>query len=169
MTPANVEVIVLSSDTEDSEPVMRVPVQQQQKKKRRRVEAVQNAIVDGGNTRGKEREKNGAGDGPAAVEILSSDPRGSDSRSEEGSKSMAQLQREMRDMKRRLLNMEKVSFHRLLRCTREYIDDVLVILFQLVNDVTYLRSVSNRRWKDLTPRQLIFCNVAMCLKRKTRS
>jgi hypothetical protein len=119
MTPANVEVFVLSSDSEDAEPVVRVSVQQQQRKKRKRVEVIQNATVNGGNARGKAKEKNGAGDGSAALEILLVDPLGSDSRSEEGSKSLSHLQNELKDMRRRLLEMKKVGLRRLLRCTQE--------------------------------------------------
>ncbi len=111
MTPANVEVIILSSDSEDGGHVVHGSLQQQQNKKRRRLEADQNAAVDGGSARGKGKEKNGPGDTSAITKTFSSDPQGSHSRSGESSKIMVQLRTEVKDMKRMFLNMEKVSFH----------------------------------------------------------
>ncbi len=118
MTPANVEVIILSSDSEDGEPVLLGSLQLQQNKKRRRLEAVQNAAIDGGNARGKGKDKNGPGDTPVTTKIFSADPQGSESRSGESSGVIVQLRTELKDMKRMFLNMKNVSVHRLLRYTK---------------------------------------------------
>ncbi len=129
MTPANTEVIVLSSDTDDDKLVVPTSLHQQQKKRRRCVDTVQNVIANGGNAKGKEKKNDVAGDEPGVMGILSSGPEGSDLRSEESFNSIVKLQRELNDMKQRLLNTEKVCFSRLLRCTWDHMDGVLVLLF----------------------------------------